>query len=237
MTVGIVGAGRMGCAIARAVAASGEPVLLARSRPGGGVRGGPLPVGCRQVSLAEVWRRASTVLVALPFPGALELMSGPAGAVGAGRTLIDVTNPAFTNTTLPPGRSGGELIAEAASSWQVAKAFNTVPATQFAACRLQGEPVTVPVAGGWSAKVVAFPLARRLGFAPVDAGQIDASRELESLAALLARISDTNGLHGRIAIHIGQPEPPAGQRAAAARSGVATGRGAAGGRLAGQLPR
>lgn len=70
-----------------------------------------LPVSCQRVSLAEVWRRATTVLVALPFPAALELISGPAGAAGAGRTLIDVTNPAFTNTALPPGRSGGELIA------------------------------------------------------------------------------------------------------------------------------
>jgi predicted dinucleotide-binding enzyme len=213
MTVGIIGAGRMGRALAHAITGVGERVLLATGREVGRAAPGPepLPPGCRMAPLGEVWRRATTVLVALPFPVALELMSGPAGAVGAGRTLIDVTNPAFAAGGLvPPGRSGGELMAGAAGSWQVVKAFNTVPASQVRASRVGGRPVTVPVAGARPAKAVAFALARRIGFEPLDAGGIAASLELESLAVLLSRISAQHGMHGRVAIHIGRPDSPSG---------------------------
>lgn len=206
MIIGILGAGRMGLALAQAITAAGDQVLLVKGRQRrclGRIPASPAP-------LAELRQRASTVLLALPFPVALELMSGPAGQIGAGRTLIDVTNPAFaTGVTLPPGRSGGELIAEAASTWQVVKAFNAVPAEEVAARYLYDRPVSVPVAGAPPAKTDAFALARRLGFEPLDAGGIGASRELEALALLLSRISTAHGLHGRIAIHIGSRCTPA----------------------------
>lgn len=205
MIIGIIGAGRMGLALARAITAAGDQVLLVKGRQRRCLGGNPA------APLGELRRRASTVLLALPFPVALELMSGPAGQIGAGRTLIDVTNPAFaTGVALPPGRSGGELIADAASTWQVVKAFNAVPAKEVAARYLYDRPVSVPVAGALPAKTDAFALARRLGFEPLDAGGIGASRELEALALLLSRISTAHGLHGRVAIHIGSRCTPAG---------------------------
>lgn len=206
--IGIVGAGQMGRALARAVAANVEPVLLA-----GGRRIQPpdaFPRHCEPARLVDVWRQARIVMLALPFPVALELMSGGAGWVGRGRTLIDVTNPGFTpDAARATRRSGGEMIARKSRTWAVAKAFNTVPAEHLEAVQIDGRPVSVPVAGAQPAKAEAFALARQLGFDPVDAGGIAASREVESLAMLLARISTTNGLHGRIGVHIGQPEPSA----------------------------
>jgi 8-hydroxy-5-deazaflavin:NADPH oxidoreductase len=196
MTVGIAGAGRMGRALAGALEAAGVPVLLA------GVR--------EAVPFEELWWRAGVVLLTLPFPVALDLMRGVAGRCGGGRTMVDVTNPRLSAS--PPtgpgglaGRSGGELIAEAARTWEVAKAFNTVPAGALGGSRVDGCPVSLPVAGTPAAKFDVCRLARRLGFDPVDAGDISGSRELESLAVLLMRVSDANRLHGRIAIHIGQP--------------------------------
>jgi predicted dinucleotide-binding enzyme len=198
----------MGLALARAIAGTGEDVLLCSARPGWPARPVTDP-GCHAASLGELLGRSELVLLAVPFPVAVALASGPAGRVGAGRTLIDVTNPGFgSQRTVPPDISGGELIAEAAPTWHVAKAFNTVPAEQLGACRLAGGAVTVPVAGAPAAKADACALASRLGFAPLDVGGIEDSRHLESLAALLIRVSATHHLHGRVAIHIGQPECP-----------------------------
>jgi predicted dinucleotide-binding enzyme len=227
VTVGVVGAGRMGLAVARAVAATAEPVLVCSARP---IERPPpnVPACCARVTLHEVWRWSGLVLLAVPFPVALGLMSGPAGRHGGGRTLVDATNPGLCpGAAVPPGLSGGELIAQAAPAWRVAKAFNTVPADQIAACRLDGIPVSLPVAGVDAAKAEVFALARRLGFEPLDAGGIAASRELEALAVLLARVSSTHRLHGRVAIRIGLPDrPPVGFVAGAGRVGGARHHGA-----------
>ena len=193
MTVGIAGAGRMGRALAGALETAGVPVLLAGAR--------------ESVPFEELWWRASVVLLTLPFPVALDLMRGVAGRCGGGRTMVDVTNPRLSAAAPVglAGRSGGELIAEAARTWEVAKAFNTVPAGALGGAVVDGCPVSLPIAGTPAAKFDVCRLARRLGFEPVDAGDISGSRELESLAVLLMRVSDANRLHGRIAIHIGQP--------------------------------
>ena len=201
MSVGVLGTGRMGTALSRAVAATGAEVLVCSARPGWQPSAGP--AGGDPVSLGELLSRAELVVLAVPFPVAVAFGSGPAGRLGDGRTLVDATNPPAG--ALPPGLSGGEVIAEAAASWRVAKAFNTVPADHVEACRLGGGAVTVPVAGAPAAKTEVSALARRLGFDPLDAGGIEASRHLESLATLLIELSARQRLHGRIGIHIGQP--------------------------------
>lgn len=203
--VGVVGAGRMGRALARAIAATGGHVLLA----GGRDQAPPpsVPAGCTAAALPALWRQAALVLLALPFPAARELMSGAAGLLGAGRVLVDVTNPRLTpGAAFTAGQCGAVVLAEAARSWQVVKAFNTVPADALDAVRLHGHPVSVPVAGGSAAKAQVCELVRRLGFEPLDAGGLAAGRELESLAVLLVHIGRAGGWHGRVAIHIGPPD-------------------------------
>jgi predicted dinucleotide-binding enzyme len=200
--VGVIGAGRMGSACARAVAAvTTVPVLVCSGRPAGSPRRW-VPDSCVAATLSEVLGGCAPVLLAVPFAAALVLMSGPAGRGGAGRTLIDATNP---GEPVGAGRSGGERIAAAAPSWHVVKAFNTVPAAQMGACLLDGEPIAVPLAGSAPAKADAADLARRLGFTPYDAGGIEGSRELESLAVLLMRLSATHDMRGCIGIRIGRP--------------------------------
>jgi 8-hydroxy-5-deazaflavin:NADPH oxidoreductase len=219
MTVGVVGAGRMGRALARAIASAGVPVMLSTGRDADPGPRPPVPPHCEPVRLAGIWQTADLVILALPFPVARAMMSGLPGRIGEGRALVDGTNPRFCpGSALPSGRSGGEIITEAAPTWRVTKAFNTVPAGLLEAPEMYGRPVSVPIAGAASAKSEVFTLVRRLGFDPLDAGGIAASRELESLAVLLDRVSAAHGLNGRIAIHIGQPEP---RTVAAYRSGAA----------------
>ncbi|MFI5495983.1 NADPH-dependent F420 reductase [Actinoplanes sp. NPDC051859] len=205
MTVGIIGAGRMGTALAHALAAAAIPTALCTARHGRGPRS--VPPESTPATLDFVLRHTGPVLLALPYPVAAGLMSGPAGRCGGGRTLIDATNPGFCrDRVVPPGLSGGELIAAAASGWRTVKAFNTVAAEHLAATRIDGGAVTLPVAGPPDAKPAVFDLARRLGFDPLDAGGIEGSRELEALAVLMARVSAAHGLHGRIGIRIAEPD-------------------------------
>jgi 8-hydroxy-5-deazaflavin:NADPH oxidoreductase len=215
MTVGIIGTGRMGRAMAAALAARGTPVLLASLRrpvPRGYLDGSAdaRTGGIRLVDTAELLRRATTVVLALPFPAAVGILGRGLGRVGAGRVLIDVTNPRL-GPHPPAGAvtwaSGGERVAELAPDWLVAKAFNTVSADAFDSCRLDGEPVCVPVATDHPvARDAVFALARRLGFEPLDAGGIRMSGELESLAVLLVGVGAANGLGSRVAIRIGVPQ-------------------------------
>ena len=192
--VGVIGAGRMGRAMAAAIeAATGDPVLVCSGRRGA------------TATLEPILTTCAPVVLAVPFPVAVAVLAAGAGARGGGRTLIDATNPA---SVPPPWPSGGEMIAALAPAWRVAKAFNTVAADQLTASHMDGEPLTLPVAGVPAARAEAAGLARRLGFAPLDAGGIEGSCELESLARLLMRVSGAHGLHGRVGIRVGTPQRP-----------------------------
>lgn len=204
MTVGVIGTGRMGTALVAALSRSGVPALQASGRGGAPVP--RLVAGCRTISLDTLLRRATLVIIALPFPVALDLVAANAERHGRDSILVDVTNPALSRVRLPPGRSGGELMAEAGRGWRTVKSFNTVAACLLDLCPRHSGTASVPVAtDDPAAKAEVFTLARRLGFEPLDAGGIGASGELESLAVLLSRISDAHGLHGRIGISIEQP--------------------------------
>ncbi|NYT95311.1 NADPH-dependent F420 reductase [Salinispora sp. H7-4] len=219
MTVGILGRGRMGRALAAAVRQAGGRVLLV---PG---RADPLQWG-------GLLAPAAVVVLAVPFPAAVEFLRGPAGGQGRGRTLVDPTNPVLCEPALvPPGRSGGELLAEiaadraagpghAGAGWRVAKAFNTVPAGVLARSRVNGLPVSLPVATDHPAALrEVSTLARALGFAPLDAGGVRAARHLEALTGLLMAVSDRQDLRGQVCIHIGVPGGDAVTRETACRAG------------------
>jgi 8-hydroxy-5-deazaflavin:NADPH oxidoreductase len=207
--VGVIGAGRMGRAVAVTIAtATAEPTLVCTGRSSG--RPLALPQLCKAATLEEVLESCRIAVLALPFPVAVALLSGSAGRSGNGRTLIDTTNPSLCPGSIVPSpwRSGGELLAAIAPGWHIAKAFNAVAAEQMRACCLDSGRVAVPVAGVPCARAEAAELASRLGFEPLDAGGIEASRELESLARLLVLVSSAHGMHGQIGIRIGRPQRP-----------------------------
>jgi predicted dinucleotide-binding enzyme len=207
--IGVIGAGRMGRAVAVTIAtATAEPTLVCSGRSFG--RPVEVPQLCTAATLDEVLESCRIAVLALPFPVAVALLSGSAGRRGNGRTLIDTTNPSFCPGSIVPSqwRSGGELLAAIAPGWQLAKAFNAVAAEQMDACRLDSGRVAVPVAGVPCARDEAAELAFRLGFEPLDVGGIEASRELESLARFLVLVSSAHGMHGQIGIRIGRPHRP-----------------------------
>ncbi|MFI2710754.1 NADPH-dependent F420 reductase [Micromonospora sp. NPDC018662] len=213
MTVGVLGRGRMGGAFAAALRQAGVPVV-------------PVPGRADPCRVARLLDPAAVVVLAVPFPAAVDFLRGPAGGRGRGRTLVDPTNPVFGDPPPPAGRSGGELLADLAAEvggeagWRVVKAFNTVPAGMLSRCRLNGLPVSLPVATDHgSALRDVFALARALGFDPLEVGGIRAAAHLEALTGLLMAISDRQGMRGRVSIHIGVPGDDRSVREPACRAG------------------
>jgi predicted dinucleotide-binding enzyme len=103
----------------------------------------------------------------------------------AGSILVDTSNPLTPSLDLAIGfdKSAGEQVAALASGARVVKAFNTTGAENMAALRDFPSRPMMPVAGDDAeAKKLVLQLAEDLGFEPVDAGPLVASRLLEPLA-------------------------------------------------------
>lgn len=213
----MIGTGRMGAALCGALAEAGYTVLAA----GRGTAGAGLPVPHCNVSRAA--GLADVVFLAVPSRVALEI-AAEEGHRLVGKTVLDVTNPGFDRDGLAPGwQSAGEAIAAALPASAVVKAFNTIPAAQLTNAQVtsarfgpQRETassllVSLPIAGDQPpAKLVAAEFATRLGFGPIDAGGITASRQLEALAVLLQQIGHHQGWGTRLGFHVGplQSAPP-----------------------------
>jgi predicted dinucleotide-binding enzyme len=182
MKIAIIGAGSVGRALGGGWRAAGHKVVYAlrdlksdsaRSAAGEGFEIVPLN------SAAD----ADVTILSLPWTAI-----GPAlKEVGplAGSILVDTSNPLTPSLDLAIGfdKSAGEQVAALASGARVVKAFNTTGAENMAALRDFPSRPMMPVAGDDAeAKKLVLQLAEDLGFEPVDAGPLVASRLLEPLA-------------------------------------------------------
>jgi predicted dinucleotide-binding enzyme len=126
---------------------------------------------------------ADVTILSLPWT-AIEPALKEVGSL-AGSVLVDTTNPLTSSLDLAIGfdQSAGEQVAKLASGARVVKAFNTTGAENMAALRDFPSRPMMPVAGDDAeAKNLVSRLAEDLGFEPVDAGPLAASRLLEPLA-------------------------------------------------------
>lgn len=190
MRITVIGAGNVGGTLGRRWAELGHEVTFGLRQPeegAAGVKGGgALPARARITSIADALAGAEVVLLATPWPAALDAVK----ALGAlnGVVLIDATNPLGAGLRLqygPHGESGGEQIQAATPKARVVKAFNTTGYENMANPVYDGEPTLMPYAGDDpAAKKIVHDLATALGFDAADAGPLERSRELEHLAAL-----------------------------------------------------
>jgi predicted dinucleotide-binding enzyme len=179
MRVGIIGAGRIGQAVASRLVTAGHEVMLANSR-------GPETLAAIEQSLGQN-AHAGTVeqaagfgdvaLVAIPLHAIDEL---PADAL-AGRIVIDANNyyPERDGdiAQLEAGELGSsEMLARQLPGARVVKAFNTMHHQRL---REAGRPrgakdrLAIPLAGDdAAAKQTVSELIDDMGFDPVDAGTL-----------------------------------------------------------------
>jgi predicted dinucleotide-binding enzyme len=173
MRIAMIGKGNVGTALGKGLVAKGHEVRYGhrdRSEP---VE--PVTQWGEVIILAVPYREAGNVAKVIS-PYAID------------KVVIDVTNALGADGRLMLG-----FETSAAEEWQrllpkakVAKAFNYVFAKNMTSGKLSDQPLTAFVAADDPvAKRTVIGLAKDLGFDPIDAGGLKASRYLEPMAMLL----------------------------------------------------
>jgi 8-hydroxy-5-deazaflavin:NADPH oxidoreductase len=194
-TIGTIGAGPIGKAVAAHALKAGHPVLLSNSR-------GPdtlpdvisgLGNGAEAVTLQEA-AKCDLVILAVPFPN----VPGVGEAVGdwTGRIVIDATNQ-YAKSNPYEGRAdtgdltGSEWVAQHLPGATIIKAFNDLNAPYVAAePRHEDGTQVVFYAGDDAASKQQFAeLVTSFGFAPVDLGGLRDGGKLTQLDGPLMELN------------------------------------------------
>jgi hypothetical protein len=185
MTIGIIGAGNIGQAVAKRLASVGIPALIANNR-------GPSSLSSIVQSLGpgitaaetKVAAAADIVVLAVPW-SAYEDAVAPFAPWG-GRIVIDAMNAASVGADgLRPvdlgGRPSSQVVADRLTGARVVKAFNTLPAAALARDpRADGGRRVLFVSGDDApARQEVAQFIERLGFAAIDLGDFEMGRRLQ----------------------------------------------------------
>lgn len=185
-TIGFIGSGNIGTAIARQALKAGHEVVLSNSR-------GPetlgdlvaeLGDGARAATAQEAAEAGEVVVVTVPFGAYQQVPAEPL----AGKVVIDTNNYYFERDghyeDIDAGRTApSELLAEHLAGARVVKAFNAIQAAHIvSAAKAAGEAGrrAIPIAGDdEEAKRVVTALVDEIGFDTVDAGPLVEGRRFD----------------------------------------------------------
>jgi predicted dinucleotide-binding enzyme len=184
--LGIVGAGKAGTAFARAAVAGGYDVAISGSGPAERIEliVEVLAPGARPLTTEEVVRYADLIVLAIP----LHRFRALRPELFAGKILVDAMNywdeidgVDGPFATAPAGTS--MLVQEWFSSARVVKSLNHLGYFKFEKSRLpNGAPGRIAMAAAGNdryAVAAALQLIDRLGFDPVDAGNLESGLALQ----------------------------------------------------------
>jgi len=181
--IGIIGAGNMGGAFAKRLAAAGHDVTITAKDPAHAEQAAAAAGGnVRAVSPNEIARDAEVVILATYFHDAPDALRAAGDLTG--KAVVDITNPLtpdMSGLSVGHTTSAAEEIQKAVPNARVVKAFNTV----FAQVLASGARAQVPFAGDDAgAKEAVRALIDSAGFEAVDAGPLATARQLEPLGLL-----------------------------------------------------
>lgn len=183
MTTAILGLGNMGKGLAARL--SGKTDLILAARDPASAADLAKSTGARAMGYKEAVAAADIIVVALPYPVALETVKG---LDLAGKVVVDMTNPLkpdFSGMSLGYTTSAAEEIAKLAPGAKVVKAFNTIFAALFSKAPAETAKVAVFLAGDDAAAVDAVAdLTTKSGFFPERCGTLDAARLIEPVGML-----------------------------------------------------
>lgn len=185
MSVGIVGAGAIGRALARRFTAAGQDVLLSNSRGPESLRSFAAETGPRlHPATVREAGAAATVVLAVPW----RLLGPAVDEVGVddweNRVVVDPTNPLgppdFRVADLG-GRTSSEVVQDLVPGARLVKAFNTLnPALLGAEPRTAGGRRVVFLSGDHpDANESVTALAEGVGWAVVDLGPLAVGGRLQ----------------------------------------------------------
>ncbi len=196
VTVGIIGAGRLGPAMARTALRAGRRVLIANSRGpeslssvvsalGEGVSAGTVD----QASGADI------VVIAVPWGRVAEAVQG---LEWKGQVVVDATND-FDPSDLD-GRTSSELVADLVPGTRVVKAVNTLAAAVLGSDPHEagGKRVIFLSGDDADAKSRVSALFQDAGFSAIDLGNLAIGGKMQQVHGPLAgvnmiRVPDSTG--------------------------------------------
>jgi predicted dinucleotide-binding enzyme len=181
MRIGIIGSGNIGGTLTRRLSELGHEVSVANTRGPESLAGLAAETGATPATPEDAIRDAELVVLAVPLRAVPELPSLD------GKLVLDANNyyPSRDGqiAAIDDGMSSSRWVAEQHPGATVVKAFNTMNWRKLLANgRPHGDPdrLAIPVAGDdEAAKATVSGLVDALGFDPVDAGNLDASRRQE----------------------------------------------------------
>ena len=185
--VGIIGAGRLGQAMASTALRAGRYVMLANSR-------GPdtldsviasLPDGA-SAGTVEQAAGARVVVLAVPWPRVRDAVQG---LTWSGQIVLDATND-FDGSDLN-GRTSSEVVAELLPGARVVKVANTLGAPVLAADPHEsgGQRVIFLSGDDADAKSEVVRLFEDAGFFAVDLGELVAGGRMQQIGGPLAGLN------------------------------------------------
>lgn len=181
MKIGIIGAGAIGTAFAKQVAAAGYEVVISNSRGaetlkekvkqiGGNTTAGSVQEAVQSdvVFLALQWQHLQQVLSTVSFEG---------------KIVIDPANPVLPGFVLAElgGKTSSEVVSEWAKGAKLVKAFNTLT-PQILAENPQtnsGNRVIFYSGNDDDAKDILTSILNRIGFAGIDLGRLNEGGKLQ----------------------------------------------------------
>jgi NADPH-dependent F420 reductase len=182
--IGVIGTGKMGRGFSAAlspkhevVVGSRDPERADRTASATGANGG--------ATYVDAAADAEVVILTVPWAAMDETLAELGDLHGT--VVVDVSYPYNKREREAlGGRSTAEVIQERLPAARVFKGWNHVHARHLTDPEVEGIASSVLIAGDDPAgKEAVFTLARDMGFHPVDAGPLRASRDLEKLVGVM----------------------------------------------------
>lgn len=204
MNIGIIGAGRIGRALAVHALRCGHAVMISNSRGPDTLRDMAVEIGCLAGTAEEAAAFGEVVFVAIPFRNRESIPVAPL----AGKVVVDANN-------YYPYRDGdigvldrhetttSQMLACHLAGAKVVKAFNAIMQADLETHgRPRGAPQrrALPIAGDdEAAKALVARLVDDFGFDPVDAGMLSESWRFERAKPAYCIPFDVQGLKHALA--------------------------------------
>ncbi|HEX7145623.1 MAG TPA: NAD(P)-binding domain-containing protein [Gaiellaceae bacterium] len=184
-SVGIIGAGRLGQAMARTALRAGRTVVIANSRGPESLAAVASEVGATAGTVGEA-ATAGIVVIAVPWD---RVPAAVRGLEWNGQIVIDATNDWAADDL--NGRTSSELVAELVAGARVAKAANTLGAEVLASDPHEagGQRVIFVSGDDADAKAEVVALFEDAGFASIDLGNLATGGAMQQIHHPLAGVN------------------------------------------------